>query len=191
MRRWTSALAALMLAAGVAATAAPTASAATDCSVVWGSLARQDQTVPYQTQPLTNIRTGAHECFDRLVVDVPGTSPANPLSYRVRYMGGNAIYQAGSGTPIPVAGGDVLEITVGATSYDPSTWQVVYPARAGDPLPGVDLTGYRTFVDTRFAGSFEGEAQFGLGVRARLPFQVFQLDNRLVIDVAHSWGATG
>ncbi|GLW53670.1 AMIN-like domain-containing (lipo)protein [Kitasatospora phosalacinea] len=191
MRRLTTALAAVMLAAGVAATAAPTASAATDCSVVWGSLARQDQTVPYQMQPLTNIRTGAHECFDRLVVDVPGTSPENPLSYRVHYTTGNNIYQAGSGTPIPVSGGAVLEVTVGATSYDPTTWERVYPARSGDPLPGVDLTGYRTFVDTRFAGSFEGESQFGLGVRARLPFQVFQLDGRLVIDVAHSWGTTG
>ncbi|BFV59588.1 hypothetical protein KCMC57_up46920 [Kitasatospora sp. CMC57] len=193
MRRWTTALAAVILAAGVGATTVPAASAVTAgtaCATGWGSLNRQDQTVPYQPQALANIRTGVQECFDRLVVDVPGTSAANPLSYRVHYMGGNAIYQAGSGTPIPVRGGDVLEIVVGAATYDPSTWEVVYPGRAGNPLPGVDLTGYRTFVDTRFAGSFEGETQFGLGVRARLPFRVFQLDNRLVIDVAHSWGSS-
>ncbi|MFJ5924308.1 hypothetical protein ACIQF6_17085 [Kitasatospora sp. NPDC092948] len=190
-RQWTTALAAVILAAGAAATTVPTASAATstDCSTVWGSLDRQDRTAPYQPQALTNIRTGAHECFDRLVIDVPGTSPENPLAYRIHYMNGNTIYQAGSGTPITVNGGAVLEIVVGASTYDPATWQKVYPARSGDLLPGVDLTGYRTFKDTRFAGSMEGETQFGLGVRARLPFDVFQLDNRLVIDVAHSWTA--
>ncbi|OKI99880.1 AMIN-like domain-containing (lipo)protein [Kitasatospora sp. CB01950] len=194
MRRWTTALAAVTLAAGVAATAVPTASAVTattDCSTVWGSLDRQDRTVPYQPQALTNVRTGAHECFDRLVIDVPGTSPANPLAYRVHYTSGNTVYQAGSGRPIPVGGGAVLEIVVGASSYDPATWQVVYPARSGDPLPGVDLAGHRTFVDARFAGSMEGETRFGLGVRARLPFEVFQLDDRLVIDVAHSWSTAG
>lgn len=27
----------------------------------------------------------------------------------------------------------------------------------------------------------------GSGVRARLPFRVFQLDNRVVVGVAHAW----
>ncbi len=51
----------------------------------------------------------------------------------------------------------------------------------------VNLAGYRTFQDTRFAGSFEGDTQIGLGVRARLPFRVFQEGNRIVVDVAHDW----
>ena len=29
--------------------------------------------------------------------------------------------------------------------------------------------------------------QFGLGVRARLPFRVMKLGNRVIIDVAHHW----
>jgi hypothetical protein len=193
MRRWTTALAAVLLAAGVAAATAPAASAApagTVCPTGWGSLDRQDRTVPYQPQALAGVRTGAQECFDRLVLDVPGTTPANPLAYQVHYVTGSAVQQAASGTPIPVRGGAVLEIVVGATAYDPATGKAVYPGRVGESLPGVDLSGYRTFVDTRFAGSFEGETQIGLGVRARLPFRVFQLDNRLVVDVAHSWGAT-
>ncbi|MFJ1707064.1 hypothetical protein [Kitasatospora sp. NPDC088346] len=191
MRRWTTALAAVLLTAGAVATAVPTASAApgvSACPTGWGSVDRQDRTVPYQPQALSNVRTGAQECFDRLVLDVPGTTPANPLAYQVHYVTGNAVRQAGSGTAIPVRGGAVLEIVVGAATYDPATWQVVYPGRAGEALPGVDLNGYRTFADTRFAGSFEGETQIGLGVRARLPFRVFQLDNRLVVDVAHTWG---
>jgi hypothetical protein len=51
----------------------------------------------------------------------------------------------------------------------------------------VNLTGYRTFRDARFVGSFEGDTQIGLGVRARLPFRVWVADGRIVVDVAHNW----
>jgi hypothetical protein len=58
---------------------------------------------------------------------------------------------------------------------------------SGQPLPGITLTGYPTFRDTRFGSSFEGVTQVGLGVRARLPFRVLQLSDRVVVDVAHTW----
>ncbi|MFJ1610213.1 hypothetical protein ACIOHS_43890 [Streptomyces sp. NPDC088253] len=51
----------------------------------------------------------------------------------------------------------------------------------------VDLSGYRTFREAKFGASFEGVTQVGLGVRARLPFRVSQLPDRLVVDVAHTW----
>ena len=54
-------------------------------------------------------------------------------------------------------------------------------------LPRVDLTGYRTFRVAKYGGSFEGRTIIALGVRARLPFRVFELDERIVIDVAHQW----
>lgn len=52
--------------------------------------------------------------------------------------------------------------------------------------------GYDTFRQVAFLGTFEGETQIGLGVRARLPFRVFTLTgpgagSRLVVDVAHRW----
>jgi hypothetical protein len=133
--------------------------------------------------PLEDIRTGRHACFDRIVFDVPGGGPS--LGYSVRYV--QRLHQIASGRVIPVGGGAVLDVHVGAPSYDPATGTPTYPGRAGRTLPGVTLTGYRTFRDTRFAGSFEGETQIGLGVRARLPFRVIQLPGRLVIDVAHNW----
>ncbi|WP_371494084.1 hypothetical protein OG871_03205 [Kitasatospora sp. NBC_00374] len=192
MRRWTMIPMAVVLAgtgaaiAPVTASAAPPAAAVAQCPTGWGSLP-EDRTAS-GSQPLVNIRTGAHPCYDRLVLDVPGTSAAHPVGYHVRYV--DTILQDGSGRPVPVRGGAVLEIVVVAPSYDPGTGATTFPARAGQPLPGVDLKGYRTFVDTRFAASFEGQTQIGLGVRARLPFRVFQLDDRLVVDVAHSWNAT-
>ncbi|MGV9500926.1 MULTISPECIES: AMIN-like domain-containing (lipo)protein [Streptomyces] len=175
--------------AAVPAGAAPAggqraATQVTACPTGWGSLAK---TGSGATQaPLTNIRTGRHACFDRMVVDVPGAGSG--VGYTVGYV--DRLYQDGSGRHIPVAGGAVLEVRVAAPSYDPETGAPTYPGRVSRPLPGVDLTGYRTFRDTRFAGSFEGDTQIGLGVRARLPFRVLRLDDRVIVDVAHSWTAT-
>ncbi|WP_457456952.1 AMIN-like domain-containing (lipo)protein [Streptomyces sp. TE5632] len=153
------------------------------CPTGWGSLVKTAPTTA-ATTPVRDVRTGHHTCYDRMVVDLPGAGGSG-IGYTVRYV--DRLYQDGSGRPVPVAGGAVLEVRVAAPPYDPETGRPTYPARAGQPLPGVDLTGYRTFRDARFAAGFEGDTQIGLGVRARLPFRVLQLPDRLVIDVAHSW----
>ncbi|WP_323179850.1 AMIN-like domain-containing (lipo)protein [Streptomyces bobili] len=95
-------------------------------------------------------------------------------------------YAAPSGEHIPVAGGAILAIRVGAWSNDREAGPT-YPRKVGEFLPGVNISGYSTFKDTRFGGAFEGHPQIGIGVRARLPFGVVQLDDRVVIDVPHSW----
>ncbi|MFJ8542130.1 hypothetical protein ACIRFH_08965 [Streptomyces sp. NPDC093586] len=188
MRRTSAALMAVVLTTGALATAAVTADAAptriTACPTGWGSLDESRATAT--TVPVRDVRTGRHACFDRMTVDVPGAK-AGRLGYRVRYV--DRLHQDGSGRTIAVGGGAVLEVRVAAPGYRPETGAATYPGRAGRPLPGVDLTGYRTFRDARFAGSFEGETQIGLGVRTRLPFRVQVLDGRVVVDVAHSWGA--
>ncbi|MDK1347841.1 hypothetical protein QNO09_32080 [Streptomyces sp. 378] len=171
--------------AGAAPAAAQRSTAQATCPTGWGSLAKTDADVTLGS--VTNVRTGRHTCFDRMVIDVPGGGSG--VGYTVQYV--DRLYQDGSGRHIPVAGGAVLEVRVAAPAYDPETGAATYPGRPARPLPGVDLTGYRTFRDTRFAGSFEGDTQIGLGVRARLPFRVQQLDDRVVVDVAHSWTATG
>ncbi|MBQ1095839.1 hypothetical protein KBY55_06980 [Streptomyces sp. b94] len=197
MRQSRSAWVAVLLAgtalgtATVAADAAPAADArstvrhaahTTACPTGWGS--RDKTRAAGTTTPMRDVRAARHACFDRMVVDVPGAN-AGRLGYFVRYV--DRLHQDGSGRPIAVGGGAVLEVRVAAPGYHPETGAPTYPGRAGRPLPDVDLTGYRTFRDARFAGSFEGETQIGLGVRARLPFRVLALNGRVVVDVAHSW----
>ncbi|MER5843773.1 hypothetical protein ABT099_26470 [Streptomyces prasinus] len=175
----------------LAAPSAVPAATAPSCPTGWGSTPKSATAGTAPATPVRDIRTGRHDCYDRMVVDLPGaggSGSAGAVGYTVRYV--DRLYQDGSGTHIPVTGGAVLEVRMTAPSYDPETGEATYPARAGQPLPGVDTAGYRTFRDTRFAASFEGDTQIGLGVRARLPFRVLQLQDRLVVDVAHSWTST-
>lgn len=183
---WATTTALMVATLGVAAVPADatttTTTQTTACPTGWGSQAKTRSAAT--SEPVTNIRTGRHACFDRMVVDVPGAGTRG-LGYSVRYV--SRLYQDGSGHYVPVGGGAVIEVRVAAPAYDPDTGKPTYPARAGQRLPGVDLTGYRTFRDARFAGSFEGDTQIGLGVRARLPFRVWVATDRVVIDVAHNW----
>ncbi|MEV5599384.1 hypothetical protein [Streptomyces sp. NPDC052496] len=189
MRRLGTVLTAVVLAGAavtattVSATAAPTASApAAACDTGgWGSALKSADARDHK--PLKNIKAGQHACFDRMVFEVPAAD-GKPVGYRIGYV--KELHQDGSGDLIEVGGGAVLEIRVAAPSYDPATGKQTYPGKAGKPLPGVDVKGYRAFKDTRFAASFEGDTQIGLGVAKRLPFRVTQQKNQLIVDVAHS-----
>ncbi len=183
--RWsliTAAFTALLL----ALTMTPAASAATStssyCGITWGSLAK---TATASSNPGTvqDLRAGRHDCYDRLVIDL-GSS--NDIDFDVRYV--TQVVQDGSGLPISLRGGADLRILVQANAYDNvgPTFTPAVPAEA------VAVTGFTTFRQVAWAGSFEGQSTIGLGVRARLPFRAFLLDgpgsgSRLVIDVAHRW----
>jgi hypothetical protein len=163
-----------------AAASASTPTATPFCGIHWGSLAKTSSTlVP---GPITNVRSGRHACYDRLVIDLKGRAPG----YTVKYV--NTFTGAGSGLPIPLRGGAKLSVTVNAPAYTP-TGTASYTPKSRTNV--VDVTGYRTFRQVRWDSSFEGQTQLGLGVRARLPFRVFTLQDastsRLVIDVAHHW----
>lgn len=158
-----------------------TTASASACSTAWGSGVKSADEAG--AVPLRNVTVSRGECFDRMVFDVPGAS--GRVGHHVSYV--EAFRQDGSGDPIPVRGGAILQIFVSAPSYDPVTLRPTYSGKAGKPLPGVDVAGYRTFRDTKFGASFEGQTQVGLGVRARLPFRVLQSGDKLIVDVAHTW----
>jgi hypothetical protein len=163
-------------------TQAASASAAPYCGIVWGSLAKQGGV---ETAPtLAGVRTGRHECFDRLVLDLHGGASAG---YHVAYV--DAVYRDGSGELVPLRGGVRLQVVVHAPSYDLNGNPTYTPANRAELS---NVTGYQTFRQVADAGSFEGQTTIGLGVRARLPFRVFVLagpgdGSRLVVDVAHFW----
>ena len=158
------------------------ASAAPYCGIVWGSLAKQGGV---ETAPTLNgVRTGRHDCYDRLVLDLAGGASAG---YHVEYV--DAVYRDASGELVPLRGGARLQVVVHAASFDLNGNPTYTPA---NPAELTNVTGYQTFRQVAFAGSFEGQTTIGLGVRARLPFRAFILagpgtGSRLVVDVAHFW----
>ncbi len=153
------------------------ASAAPYCGITWGSLAKT--AAPMVAGPITNVRAGRHDCYDRLVIDLKGKAPG----YDVRYV--TNVYTEGQGALVPLRGGAKIRIVAKAPAYGTGAYK---PA---NPKELVNVTGYRTFRQVASAGSFEGQTTVGLGVRARLPFRAFTLTDatgsHLVIDVAHAW----
>jgi len=156
---------------------APAAALAPYCGITWGSLAKTAN--PVTAPELTNIRAGRHDCYDRLVLDVRGQ---NVTGYWVQYV--TAVTEDGSGHVVPVRGGAKLSISLQAQAYD-DAGRPTY--RYANRAELVNVSGYRTFRQVAWAGSFEARTTVGLGVRARLPFRVFTLPGRLVVDVAHQW----
>jgi len=174
---------AVAVAAGVLPVAAATSSAqaAPYCGIRWGSLAKSAPTMVQG--PVTNVRAGRHTCYDRLVVDLRGRAPG----YTLKYV--SNVYTEGQGAVVPLRGGARLLVVAKAPSYTSSGGTAFTPRNQAEV---VDVTGYRTFRQVAWAGTFEGQTSLGVGVRARLPFRAFTLDgpgtgSRLVIDVAHRW----
>jgi hypothetical protein len=183
MKKLSAWLTAIIVALGLGLLVPGSASATTSyCGLVWGSLAKANQTM--SAASVTNVRSGQHYCFDRLVIDVKGKA----TGYNVRYV--SKVVQDGSGLPIKLRGGAFLQVTAHSPSYDSATGKATFvPANRSEVT---NVSKYQTFRQVAWAGSFEGYTTLGLGVRARLPLKVFTLagpgnGSRLVIDVAHHW----
>ncbi len=151
------------------------------CGITWGSQAKAGNASDHGA--LRDVRTGAHECFDRVVFDFVGPVPAHEVDYA------SEMRTSGKGERLPVAGGALLRVQLHTNIFD-RLGRAHYARVAGDHV--ADLNGYRTLRDVVHGGGFEGRLTFGVGVRARLPYRVFTLPvsgsgGRLVIDVAHRW----
>lgn len=165
-----------------AAAVAPAAAAAPGmhrhaCTVHWGTNAkhRGSSAITVATR-VRDVRAGQHRCFDRLVIDLSG-GKRPPFSTRyVKHIVADA-----SGKILKVRGHAKLLIVVRGPAgrhYHPNAVNLA------------DVSGFKTFRQVRGAGSFERVTDIGLGVRAKLPFRVFELGSvhsgwRIVIDVAH------
>jgi hypothetical protein len=139
------------------------------------------------------VRPGRHACFDRVVFDVNGVVDGpDAVGFHVAYVDGD-VQADGSGEPVPTAGDAALEVIVrapaqgtGTTGHQPG--RVL--ARLGDALVTADqVAGWRALREVAFAGSFEGQTTFAVGVDGRLPFRAgsFEADGytHVYVDVAH------
>lgn len=182
MTRLLRAMLALLFGLALLAPAATAAQAAPYCGITWGSQPKHAGTTAGQ-EYLTGIRAGRHACFDRLVLDVRG---GRISGFDVRYA---PVATVGQGRPIPLRGAGDLRVIADVHASTPGGRVTYAPAH---PNEAVTVTGFRTFRQVAWGGSFEGVSVVGLGVRARLPFRAFVTNgpgdtSRLVVDVAHRW----
>ncbi|SER82172.1 hypothetical protein SAMN04487818_105369 [Actinokineospora terrae] len=183
VKRLFSAVAAVAVAFSIVVFAPVAASAADPyCGITWGSGLK---TAGFnETGFFRDVRGGQHECFDRLVIDLdaPGGH-----GYYVKYV--DEITADGSGHVVPTRGAGKLQIQALGRAWDDNGQLTYHPANWTEL---VNVTGWRTFRQVVWAGTYEGDTTLGIGLRARLPFRVFTLprDNggtRIVVDVAHLW----
>ena len=176
LRRTGSVVAALAALVGLVLVAVPASAAPAACGITWGSGVKSSD--PVTGGDMVGLRAGRHDCYDRLVFDMQGSASG----YWVSYV--DEVTMDGSGDPVPLRGGGKLQVTVYSPAYDDNGESTYEYANAAEL---VNVTGFQTFRQVAWAGSFEGTTSVGLGVRARLPFRVFTVDNHVVVDVAHVW----
>jgi hypothetical protein len=167
-------LATLVVLVGLAP--APAVASVESCAVTWGSGVKSAPGTA--TAEMIGLRAGPQPCFDRLVFDLRG--PAD--GYWVSYV--NEVSEEATGDVVPVRGGARLHVAVHAPAID-GNYDPTYVF--DDPAELVDVTSFQTFRQVAWAGTHHGTTSIGLGVRARLPFRVFTLPDRIVVDVAHRW----
>ena len=156
---------------------------ATACTAPWGSLAKTSS--PMTTRPVTGVRVGQHGCFERMVIDL-GRGSGN-TGYDVRYVS-KAVVDP-SGQVLRLRGGAVLQVIAKAPAYTTSGVPTYRPANR---MEVANVAGWYNFKQIAYGSSFEGQTQFFIGLRGRLPMKVFVLNNtdggqRRVIDVDNSW----
>jgi hypothetical protein len=156
-------------------------------------------TEPQGADPMTIedvylVRPGRHDCYDRVVFDVNGVVDGpDSVGFHVAYVPGDVLADA-SGEPVPTAGDAALEVVVrgpaqgyGTTGHQP--WRT--PDQVGDDLVTTDqVAGWPVLREVTFAGSFEGQATFAVGVDRQLPFRAgaYEADGftHVYVDIAHA-----
>jgi len=124
---------------------------------------------------LTDVRAASHDTFDRIVFEfADGLQPPARIEYVA------SVSQCGSGLPVTVPGGAILQVRMEhAQAHDNNGQPTADRTVAGT---GNIIAGAVSVCD------FEGVVTYAIGVPSQLPFVASTLSNpaRLVIDIQKS-----
>jgi hypothetical protein len=135
-------------------------------------LAKAGPATTSRTAVLEHVRVGSHSTFDRVVFEFRGGTPAWSARYVPR------VIHDGSGLPVPLPGTAFLHVVFQNTKID--------RASAG-AAPITRTPRFRSLVQLKESGDFEGVVSFGAGLRRKVGFRGFRMTSpgRVVIDIAH------
>ena len=124
---------------------------------------------------VTDVRTGAHDGFDRVVLDIAGQGTPG---WTVEYV--DSATSEGKGDPVGLAGPAYLRVVLTGVSNP-------YEAVADERARGaVAAPGGGVVTGAWFDGTFEGQSLAYVGTTAERPFRVYALSapTRVVVEVA-------
>jgi hypothetical protein len=131
---------------------------------------------------LTDVRAGAHRCFDRAAFEFH-TSKAGAPGYRVSYEEA-PVREDGSGRPVPVRGDAVLVVRL-SPARDTDLSGAGAPSATYRGPEAVEPRGGTRIVEVRRVSSFESAVKWAIGLDRHRPFRVTTLQSppRVVVDV--------
>lgn len=131
---------------------------------------------PAVGQEIVGVRTGLHDGYDRVVLDLSGSDPI--LGWFAGFT--DEAVQDPTGEPMDVEGDAFLQL--GVFGID---WTTDAPDRySGAPVDGEGLEVVKEVV---FGGLFEAQQQILIGLDDETAYRVFALSDpaRIVVDIQH------
>jgi hypothetical protein len=125
---------------------------------------------------VTGLRTGSHDGYDRVVIDLGGTGTPGWHAE----VGASAAVDP-SDEVVDLGGAGVLTLVLTGIGYPFDTGQT-------ELAPGTEVPGSGAITAAAFSGTFEGQAQVFVGLTDVDPsFRAFLLHDptRLVVDIQH------
>lgn len=116
--------------------------------------------------PIVGVEGSSADCYDSVTFWIKPADVAP--GYVVEYV--PEVIMDGSGLAAPLASAAKLQVTLTAPAYDPDTGRGTLQIPDHDNV--VDASGLATIEQVAFAGSFEGQTTFGIGLADELPFAV-------------------
>jgi hypothetical protein len=134
-------------------------------------LAKAGPATTSRTAVLEHVRVGRHATFDRVVFEFRAGAPAWSARYVPR------VVHDGSGLPVRLPGTAFLHVVFRNARIDRGS-------AGGAPIARTPR--FRSLLQLKESGDFEGVVSFGLGLRRKVGFRGFRLTapGRVVIDVA-------
>jgi hypothetical protein len=122
------------------------------------------------------IRTGAHPCFERVVLELQGTGELP--GYRVQYVD-DPVKLSPSDMEVDIAGGATLVLSV-------AVWMTTMEGEGYDGPNQIFPTNVEHIDELRLIENFEGMHQWAIGLDRERPFSVTTLNDppRIVVDIA-------
>lgn len=130
--------------------------------------------------PITNVTVGTDpaQCADYVFIWIKGNRTPG---FRAEYV--NVVTADGSGNPVPTQGKAALQLVISAPDAN--------PVRVGSQLHSDRaVRGDKSLRQVLYAGSFEGQTTFAIGVADKRPFTVEQQfaggQVKIIVAISHN-----